>query len=212
MPFVRNAQRSRQYRCMRAPSRAPVVLAARKTVSPERLLEWQATEGWEPICRALGRPLDYPASAASFDSVAIARAQRKLMSELGPGARVIQRFRHRLPQMMLRVDPEALQQLRQSDLVVTISLNETDDEKLQEAADLGASGTGGIALEKLPKVYGASSVYLSGQMNDLTRRAESTATTRLPASAACTIRPAARLVRSASATEVPPNFITTVPS
>ena len=31
-------------------------------------------------------------------------------------------------------------------------------------------------LEKLPKVYGASSVYLSGQMNDLTRSAESTAT------------------------------------
>ncbi|HET9495895.1 MAG TPA: Clp protease N-terminal domain-containing protein, partial [Chloroflexia bacterium] len=31
-------------------------------------------------------------------------------------------------------------------------------------------------LEKLPRVYGASSVYLSGQMNDLARRAESTAT------------------------------------
>ena len=41
-------------------------------------------------------------------------------------------------------------------------------------------------------------------------RAESTATTRLPASFAATIRPAARLIRSASATEVPPNFITTV--
>ena len=41
-------------------------------------------------------------------------------------------------------------------------------------------------------------------------RAESTATTRLPSSAACTMRPAARLMRSASATEVPPNFITTV--
>src|ERR1700760_3728237 len=41
-------------------------------------------------------------------------------------------------------------------------------------------------------------------------RAESTATTRLPASRAATIRPAARLMRSASATEVPPNFITTI--
>ena len=41
-------------------------------------------------------------------------------------------------------------------------------------------------------------------------RADSTATTRLPSSAACTIRPAARLMRSASATDVPPNFITTV--
>ena len=42
-------------------------------------------------------------------------------------------------------------------------------------------------------------------------RAESTATTRLPSSRAATIRRAARLMRSASATEVPPNFITTVP-
>ena len=42
-------------------------------------------------------------------------------------------------------------------------------------------------------------------------RAESTATTRWPCSRAATIRRAARLMRSASATEVPPNFITTVP-
>ena len=42
-------------------------------------------------------------------------------------------------------------------------------------------------------------------------RAESTATTRWPCSRAFTIRLAARLIRSASATEVPPNFITTVP-
>ena len=41
-------------------------------------------------------------------------------------------------------------------------------------------------------------------------RAESTATTRWPASALATIRAAARLIRSASATEVPPNFITMV--
>ena len=41
-------------------------------------------------------------------------------------------------------------------------------------------------------------------------RAERTATTSLPASFAATIRPAARLMRSASATEVPPNFMTTV--
>ncbi len=41
-------------------------------------------------------------------------------------------------------------------------------------------------------------------------RAESTATTRAPSSAALTMRPAARLMRSASATEVPPNFMTTV--
>jgi hypothetical protein len=41
-------------------------------------------------------------------------------------------------------------------------------------------------------------------------RAESTATTRLPASFCATIRRAARVIRSASATEVPPNFMTTV--
>ena len=41
-------------------------------------------------------------------------------------------------------------------------------------------------------------------------RAERTATTRLPCSRAPTIRRAARLMSSAPATEVPPNFITTV--
>ena len=41
-------------------------------------------------------------------------------------------------------------------------------------------------------------------------RAESTATTCLPSSRAATIRPAARLMSSAAATEVPPNFITTM--
>ena len=41
-------------------------------------------------------------------------------------------------------------------------------------------------------------------------RADRTATTRRPASRWATIRLAARLIRSASATEVPPNFITTV--
>jgi hypothetical protein len=41
-------------------------------------------------------------------------------------------------------------------------------------------------------------------------RAERTATTLSPCSRARTMRPAARRMRSASATEVPPNFITTV--
>src|SRR3954452_9830526 len=41
-------------------------------------------------------------------------------------------------------------------------------------------------------------------------RADRTATTRLPCSARAAIRSAARLIRSASATDVPPNFITTV--
>jgi hypothetical protein len=42
-------------------------------------------------------------------------------------------------------------------------------------------------------------------------RADSTATTRWPRPRAATMRRAARLIRSASATEVPPNFMTTVP-
>ena len=42
-------------------------------------------------------------------------------------------------------------------------------------------------------------------------RAESTAMTWRPSSLALTMRPAARLSRSASATEVPPNFMTTIP-
>jgi len=42
-------------------------------------------------------------------------------------------------------------------------------------------------------------------------RAESTATTFQPASRFSTIRWAARLMRCASATEVPPNFMTTSP-
>jgi hypothetical protein len=41
-------------------------------------------------------------------------------------------------------------------------------------------------------------------------RAESTATTLWPSSRFCTMRAAARLMRSASATEVPPNFMTIV--
>ena len=41
-------------------------------------------------------------------------------------------------------------------------------------------------------------------------RADRTATTRLPDSRWATIRRAAALIRSASATDVPPNFITTV--
>ena len=41
--------------------------------------------------------------------------------------------------------------------------------------------------------------------------AERTATTRFPASRAATRRCATALIRAVSATEVPPNFMTTVP-
>jgi hypothetical protein len=29
----------------------------RRTAPSQRLLEWQATEGWEPVCRVLGQPI-----------------------------------------------------------------------------------------------------------------------------------------------------------
>ena len=29
----------------------------REAVAPERLLEWQASQGWEPLCKALGLPI-----------------------------------------------------------------------------------------------------------------------------------------------------------
>jgi hypothetical protein len=31
--------------------------AVRQTIPPERLLEWRASEGWEPICRVLNVPV-----------------------------------------------------------------------------------------------------------------------------------------------------------
>lgn len=31
--------------------------AVKGNVAPERLLEWRAAEGWEPVCRALGLPI-----------------------------------------------------------------------------------------------------------------------------------------------------------
>ena len=65
-------------------------------------------------------------SAASFDGAAVKTAQRRLMSELGPGARVVERFGRRVPQIVLRVTPEALQELRGSRLVVNIARSETD--------------------------------------------------------------------------------------
>jgi hypothetical protein len=29
----------------------------KKTIPPERLLVWNAAEGWDPICKALGLPV-----------------------------------------------------------------------------------------------------------------------------------------------------------
>lgn len=66
-------------------------------------------------------------SASSWDMTAVDRAQRRIMAALGPEKTVVERFRKRLPQIVLRVTPEGLAVLRQSPLVVNISLNETDE-------------------------------------------------------------------------------------
>lgn len=62
-------------------------------------------------------------AAGSVDAAAVKKVQRRLMSELGPGARVVERFGRRIPQIALRVDAHALQELRQSRLVVNITLD-----------------------------------------------------------------------------------------
>src|SRR3954454_8647541 len=58
--------------------------------------------------------------------------------------------------------------------------------------------------------WSETSLAISISSSVVCPRADSTATTRLPCSFAATIRRAARLMRSASATEVPPNFMTTI--
>ena len=88
------------------------------------LLEIARREGSVVVIVQLAVPRG---SAGSYDATRIENAQRRLMSELGPGARVVERFGRKLPQIMLRVDAQALQELRQSELVVNISLNETDE-------------------------------------------------------------------------------------
>lgn len=98
--------------------------SAGPTPVADPLLERAERDGTVVVVVQLAVP---QGSAGSFDTAAVARAQRKLVSELGPGARVVERFRRRLPQIVLRVDPGALEELRQSNLVVNISLNETDE-------------------------------------------------------------------------------------
>ncbi|MDQ3954321.1 MAG: hypothetical protein M3285_02065 [Actinomycetota bacterium] len=88
------------------------------------LLERAERDGTVVVIAQLAVPRG---NASSYDATRIRNAQRRLMSELGPGARVVERFGRSLPQIMLRVTPEALQELRRSSLVVNISLNETDE-------------------------------------------------------------------------------------
>ena len=65
-------------------------------------------------------------SAGSWDTAAIGRAQREVVAALGPHAGVVERFGRKLPQIALRVKPEGLPLLRQSPLVVNVTLHTAD--------------------------------------------------------------------------------------
>lgn len=98
--------------------------AMQGTPVPDPLLEAAEHDGSVVVVVDLLVPRG---SAGSFDATRIGNAQRRLMSELGPGARVVERFERKVPRIMLRVTPEALQELRQSSRAVNITLNETTD-------------------------------------------------------------------------------------
>lgn len=67
-------------------------------------------------------------SAGSWDTGAVGKAQRKLMRELrGTGVRVVDRFRRKQPALKLLVEEDALAKLRQSPLVLNITLNTVDE-------------------------------------------------------------------------------------
>jgi hypothetical protein len=56
------------------------VAQVRAEIAPERLVEWQPADGWEPLCRALGlpvpdRPFPHENSTADFLARAAARAR-----------------------------------------------------------------------------------------------------------------------------------------
>ena len=88
------------------------------------LMDLAEEQGTVVVIAQLAVPQD---SQGLWNTKKIARAQRKLVDGLGPGARVLERFERMVPQIMLRLTPEALEELRQSPLVVNISLNEADE-------------------------------------------------------------------------------------
>lgn len=60
----------------------------RRKAPPERLLEWQAAQGWEPLCTALGLPVPdepFPVTNSALEWAERGR-QRELEQENGGGA------------------------------------------------------------------------------------------------------------------------------
>ena len=88
------------------------------------LLETARRDGTVVVIVQLAVP---KGAAGSWSSTAIADAQRRLRRGLGSGTTVVERFGRKLPQIVLRVDEEGLAKLRESPLVVNISLNSTDE-------------------------------------------------------------------------------------
>lgn len=61
--------------------------AVRAEIAPERLVEWQPADGWEPLCRALDVPVPdvpFPHENSTPDYLARAAARRAAGSTLGP--------------------------------------------------------------------------------------------------------------------------------
>lgn len=88
------------------------------------LLERARSEGTVDVIVQLAVP---QAPDGFWGEAAVGRAQRELVGELGPRALVLERFGRKLPQIMLRLNPAGLRKLRQSPLVVNVSLNTTDE-------------------------------------------------------------------------------------
>jgi hypothetical protein len=59
----------------------------------------------------------------TYDKAKIANAQRMLLGELGPGARVVARY-ETTPRLGLEVTPKALTKLRSSPIVLAVHLDE----------------------------------------------------------------------------------------
>jgi hypothetical protein len=94
------------------------------TPRPDPLLDIARRDGAVVVIAQLAVP---PKPDGSWSGAAVARAQRELVRSIGSGARVVERFGRKLPQITLLVDEESLMELRQSPQVVNISLNEPDE-------------------------------------------------------------------------------------
>lgn len=106
--------------CMAGTSPAPSTPPA-GVVDPLR--EIARREGAVPVVVALAVEQERP---GSWNRREVVRAHERLLQEIRPGVRVVRRF-YEFPQIALRVTAPALRRLRQSDLVVNITLDRGGD-------------------------------------------------------------------------------------